>query len=173
MKKSNFKTYLGGIGAFISRLGFLPANFSPLGSFGFFSKNFKVYLISIIAFDLLVGGFYKGAIFTYLGFFAYYLFGKLAKNNQTKQAVYLPIASLAFFILSNFGSWYFWYPHTISGLLACYIAALPFYKNTLLSDLTFGYGYIWYKQYLKNKQENKLKNWSLGELGQIQLGKNN
>jgi hypothetical protein len=172
MKKSNFKTYLGGLGAFISRQGFLPANFSPLGSFGFFSNNFKVYFASIILFDLLVGGFYKGNLFTYAGFAGYSLMGRLAKNNHTKQAIYLPIASLAFFILSNFGSWYFWYPHTLTGLLTCYIAALPFYKNTLLSDLLFGYGYLWYKQYLKNKQENKLKNWSLGEVAHIQLGKN-
>lgn len=172
MKKSSFKTYLGAAGVYLSRLGFFPANFTPLGSFGFFGRNFRLYFLTIIAFDLFVGGFYKGFIFTYLGFFSYYFFGKIAKKNPTKQATLLPIASLTFFILSNFGSWYFWYPHTLSGLLACYIAALPFFRNTLISDLVFGYGYIWYKQYQKNKKENKLKNWSLGEVPQIQLGKN-
>lgn len=172
MKKSNFKESLGAITVYISRLGFLPANFSPLGSFGFFSQNIFIYFGSIFTFDLLVGGFYQGNIFTYAGFLAYYLLGKLAKNNPTKQAIYLPIASLAFFILSNLGSWYFWYPHTYAGLVACYLAALPFYRNTLLSDITFGYSYIWWKQFKKNKQENRLKNWSVADHQQIQLGKN-
>jgi hypothetical protein len=172
MKKSNFKKYIGAIFVFISRQGFLPANFSPLGSFGFFSNNFVIYFSSILLFDLFVGGFYKGNIFTYVGFFAYYLFGKLAKNDSTKQAIFLPLASLTFFILSNLGSWYFWYPHTLTGLAACYIAAIPFYRNTLFSDLIFGYSYIWWKQFQKNKQINRLKNWSIAEHQQIQLGKN-
>ena len=172
MKKSNFKESLGAIAVYTSRLGFLPANFSPLGSFGFFSQNIFIYFGSIFLFDLLVGGFYKGNIFTYAGFLAYFLLGKLAKNNPTKQAMFLPLASLTFFILSNLGSWYFWYPHTLTGLATCYLAALPFYKNTFLSDILFGYSYIWLKQSHKNKQENRLKNWSIADYQQIQLGKN-
>lgn len=172
MKKSKIKIYLGSFATYLSRLGMLPPNFSPLGSFGFFSQSLIPYFVSIIAFDLLVGGFYKGQLFTYLGFFSYYLFGKLAGKNRTKQALLLPLASLSFFVLSNFGSWYFWYPHTTSGLIACYLAALPFYKNTLLSDLIFGYGYLSLKHFQKAKKENRLKNWSIGEYQQIQLGKN-
>lgn len=172
MKKSSFKKYLGAIAVFISRLGFLPANFSPLGGFGFFSQNLFAYFASILAFDLLIGGFYKGNLFTYLGFFFYYFFGKLAKKNHTKQAILLPLASLSFFILSNLGSWYYWYPHSLAGLIACYISALPFYKNTFLSDLIFGYSYIWLKHMQKAKKENRLRNWSIAEPQQIQLGKN-
>lgn len=176
MKKSNskkidrLKNWAVVLSIFISRLGYLPANFSPLGSFGFFGQNLLLYLGSIVLFDLTVGGFYKGFWFTYLGFGAYWLLGKLAKNNPTKQALYLPIASFAFFALSNFGSWYYWYPHTLEGFLACYLVALPFYRNTLLADLIFGYGYL----YLKNraKKEKTLKTWSLEESSEIRLGKN-
>ncbi|MCL4208186.1 hypothetical protein KJZ63_00950 [Patescibacteria group bacterium] len=177
MKKSNssklvrLKKWTTTLAVFISRFGFLPANFSPLGSFGFFGQNFWLYFGSIVLFDLAVGGFYKGFIFTYLGFGAYYLLGKLAKNNPTKQALYLPIASFAFFALSNFGSWYFWYPHNLEGFLACYILALPFYRNTLIADFVFGYGYL----YLKKRAEAKkttLKTWDLGEASEIRLGKN-
>ena len=27
--------------------------------------------------------------------------------------------------------------HTLGGLIACYLAAIPFFRNTLLSDLLF------------------------------------
>ncbi|MFZ5376198.1 MAG: DUF6580 family putative transport protein [Patescibacteria group bacterium] len=130
----------------ISRFNYLPANFSPLGSFGFFSQNFFLYFVSIIIFDIIKSGFYQGFVFTYLGFLAYYLFGKLAANNLNKQMLFLPLASLSFFLLSNLGSWWLWYQHDFAGLAQCYLLALPFYRNTLLGDLFFGYGYLLMKK---------------------------
>ena len=50
------------------------------------------------------------------------------------------IASLIFFLTSNFGVWLLsnWYPKSFAGLVMCYEAALPFFRNTLLSTLLFG-----------------------------------
>lgn len=47
--------------------------------------------------------------------------------------------ALLFFVVTNFAVWVggSLYPHTLSGLLECYVAALPFFRNTLLS--TWGY----------------------------------
>jgi hypothetical protein len=48
--------------------------------------------------------------------------------------------SLTFFLITNFAWWPFYttmYPHTISGLIQSYTMALPFYKNSLTSDLVF------------------------------------
>lgn len=44
-------------------------------------------------------------------------------------------SSTSFFILSNFMVWIgsAMYPHTPSGLAACYIAAIPFYANDVMS----------------------------------------
>jgi hypothetical protein len=44
-----------------------------------------------------------------------------------------------FFALTNFGVWAFgsWYPMTSAGLVACFVAAIPFFRNTLASDLVF------------------------------------
>jgi hypothetical protein len=41
----------------------------------------------------------------------------------------------SFFILSNYAVWVGgdMYPHNLSGLVACYAAAIPFYRNDLLS----------------------------------------
>ena len=43
--------------------------------------------------------------------------------------------STSFFLLSNFAVWMGsnMYPHTGAGLLACYVAAIPFYANDIMS----------------------------------------
>ena len=47
--------------------------------------------------------------------------------------------SLLFFVLTNFAVWAFGtiYPHTTAGLVQCYVAALPFFRNTLAGDLSY------------------------------------
>ena len=49
------------------------------------------------------------------------------------------IGALLFFVLTNFGVWAMghMYPKTPAGLLACYAAAIPFFQNTLLSNLFY------------------------------------
>ena len=46
-------------------------------------------------------------------------------------------SSLLFFATSNFAVWVFsgMYQHDMAGLAACYIAALPFLKNSVAGDL--------------------------------------
>jgi hypothetical protein len=48
-------------------------------------------------------------------------------------------SSVSFFLLSNFAVWaaYNMYPKTGSGLIACYAAAVPFFRGTLEGDLVF------------------------------------
>jgi hypothetical protein len=47
--------------------------------------------------------------------------------------------SLLFFALSNFGVWMGegLYPKTGEGLLACYVAAIPFLANSVVGDLAY------------------------------------
>lgn len=57
----------------------------------------------------------------------------------------LPIAgatlasSVLFFVVTNFGVWGLGslYPRTAEGLIACYVAAIPFFRNTLLGDAVY------------------------------------
>lgn len=140
-------------GVFVSRLGWLPANVSPLGSFGFFGQNFWLFAGVIFLFDWLKGGFYPGFVFTYLGFAGYYLLGRLSRGSLTRQSLALPMASFWFFLISNFGVWLYWYPHTWQGLISCYSLAVPFYRQTLWGDVIFGYGYLvcqylWSRRYV-------------------------
>jgi hypothetical protein len=49
--------------------------------------------------------------------------------------------SLTFFVATNLAVWIFgdgsFYPHTLAGLETCFAMAVPFYRNTMLGDLTW------------------------------------
>ena len=49
------------------------------------------------------------------------------------------MSSLLFFVLTNFGVWLVngYYPHTVAGLAACYVAAIPFFQNSIAGDLFY------------------------------------
>lgn len=49
-------------------------------------------------------------------------------------------SSVSFFLVSNFAVWLagnIAYPKTLAGLSACYLAALPFFRNDVISTLLF------------------------------------
>jgi hypothetical protein len=48
-------------------------------------------------------------------------------------------SSVSFYLVSNFATWASWdmYPKTLSGLIECYGAALPFFRHALAGDLIF------------------------------------
>ena len=48
-------------------------------------------------------------------------------------------SSILFFVITNFGMWLFSgiYPRTLVGLEACYVAAIPFFQNTVAGDLFY------------------------------------
>ncbi len=60
-------------------------------------------------------------------------------------------ATTVFWLVSNFGTWIggVTYPKSFSGLIACYIAAIPFYAYSLIGNAAFGLilfgGYEWMK----------------------------
>lgn len=47
--------------------------------------------------------------------------------------------SVSFFIISNFAVWLGWtmYPKSVAGLVACYVAAIPFFQRTVTSDMIY------------------------------------
>ena len=67
-------------------------------------------------------------------------------KNYTALGIMAVGGSVWFFIVTNFAVWVIYdyepgnmytYPKTFEGLIACYIAALPFFKNTLISTCLF------------------------------------
>jgi hypothetical protein len=58
-----------------------------------------------------------------------------AKTTFVRVAAGALLGPTAFFIISDYAVWAgtTMYPHTLSGLTACFVAALPFYRNDLIS----------------------------------------
>lgn len=58
-----------------------------------------------------------------------------ARTNFVRVAAGVVLGPTSFFVLSNYAVWVGgdMYPRTLSGLITCYAAALPFYRNDLLS----------------------------------------
>ena len=69
------------------------------------------------------------------------LLGSVALQKRTPVRIGLTAVagSVLFFAVSNFGVWALgdMYPHNIAGLVACYVAAIPFFQNTLAGDLFY------------------------------------
>lgn len=61
------------------------------------------------------------------------------KRNAARVAGAALAGSVSFFLISNFGTWLFWYmyPKTLAGLMAAYVAGIPFYRNQFAADLIF------------------------------------
>jgi Family of unknown function (DUF6580) len=132
-----------------------PWNVTPLGAMFLFSgATFRskrdsllvplaALLISDYAVDhLLYHGAYAwfspftwGA-FLLVGLIGWALRGRLSVARVAGASL---TGSTLFFLVSNFGVWLGWsmYPPTLGGLTACYVAAIPFFSNTLLGDLAY------------------------------------
>ena len=134
-----------------------PVNFSPIDAIALLcgayvnkrSNAIFVTLLTVWVSDLLVNRlalgswvlFYQGFYWQYACYILIVLLGSGLTNNIKPTNVILAgfSASMLFFLISNLGVWFtgVLYPLTFQGLIACYIAALPFLKNTILSDFIF------------------------------------
>ena len=126
-----------------------PPNFAPIAAMALFSgaqmprraMSFAAPFAALVISDALLGGFYPGMNFVYLSFALTVLIGWAVASRKTPLTIGLGAiaSSVLFFVLTNFGMWLFSgiYPVTTEGLLACYVAAIPFFQNTVLGDLFF------------------------------------
>ena len=126
-----------------------PPNFTPIGAMALFSgaylgKRGALALIAPLAAlflsDLLLG-FYAGMATVYFATALVVVIGWIALQRRTpvRVAGAAIASSVLFFVLTNFGMWLSsgYYPRTLAGLQACYIAAIPFFQNSVAGDLFF------------------------------------
>ncbi|MRG44459.1 hypothetical protein GFS24_05010 [Chitinophaga sp. SYP-B3965] len=96
--------------------------------------------LSDVFFELFtdIQGFYGGEMF--FVYFAFVLTTFIGTRIKKANAGNILLASICvgvmFFLLSNLGTFLFrdMYPHTFSGLMTCYLSAIPFYKNDLFGS---------------------------------------
>jgi len=125
-----------------------PANFAPLGAMALFSGAylgrralaFAAPLGALLLSDLILG-FYPGMLVQYVSVALVVLLGSgvLGRITALRVGGAAVASSVLFFALTNFGVWLLsgMYPQTLSGLAACYVAAVPFFQNTVAGDLFF------------------------------------
>ena len=160
--------YLYVLAAIVLRLAPHPWNVTPLGTMFLFSgATFRsrrdallVPLAALLLSDYAVIHFlYQGRFrwfspFTWGAFLLVGLLGwTLRKKITVARVAGVSLAgSVIFFLVSNFGTWLMQdlYPKTFAGLAACYVAALPFFRNTIFGDLFYAavmFGsYYWLSQ---------------------------
>jgi hypothetical protein len=123
-------------------------NFTPIGAmalFGgaYFGKRGLAFVAPIAAMLLsdAIIGFHSGILFVYASVALIALLGQIALSRPTVLRVGAAAlaSSVLFFVITNFGTWLLsgMYPMTLSGLAACYVAAIPFFQNTVAGDLFY------------------------------------
>ncbi len=124
-------------------------NFAPITAVALFGGAYlgrrsaiALPLAAMFITDLFIGfDSITSRLTVYGSFAAIGLIGMWLKNHKSFQTVTLAAisSSVLFFITTNLGVW-IWsgmYAHTIAGLQTCFIAAIPFFRNTLMGDLVF------------------------------------
>ncbi len=127
-----------------------PPNFTPIAAIALFGGAhfasrrlaFAVPLMAMFLSDLLIaGGFHTLMPVVYICFAVTVGLGIWVAKKITplRIASTALCGSILFFVVTNFGVWmlYNFYPKTLAGLIQCYVAAIPFFRNTLTGDLLF------------------------------------
>lgn len=125
-----------------------PWNFTPVGAMAIFSGamllgrwiKFALPAAALLAGDIFVG-FHRLMPAVYASFLVSVAIGMWVERRRSVgrigAAVFL--GSLQFFLATNFAVWLVLgtYPRTLSGLAACYFAAIPFFWNALAGDAVY------------------------------------
>lgn len=125
-----------------------PPNFTPIGAMALFSGAylgrrgiaFAAPVAAMVLSDAVIG-FHSGIAFVYAGVALIVLLGSVALSQRTPLRIGAAAVagSVIFFLISNFATWLLsgMYPLNVSGLAACYVAAIPFFQNTVAGDLFY------------------------------------
>ena len=132
--------------AALARLIPHPPNFTPIGAMALFGGAcvadrrlaLLLPLAALFLSDLFLGLHVLIPV-VYGSFVLNVLMGRWLRSRRTviNTAAVTLAGSVQFFVVTNIACWLLWYPHTVEGLVACYVAAIPFFHNTLLGDAVF------------------------------------
>ena len=134
--------------AALSRLIPHPPNFAPVAAMALFAGAhiwdkriaFAMPLVAMLIGDLFLG-WHSGLLLVYVCMCISVAIGVALRGRIKPGTIALGAvaSSVIFFTVTNFGVWLAFglYPTTASGLVACYVAAIPFFHYTLLGDLFY------------------------------------
>ncbi len=139
-------------------------NFTPIESIALFSGAYLaskrlsfilpiigIYLADLVLNNTIYRSFFPDSesfiwisgymVWTFISMLGIIGLGHLLKNRLKPINIlgFSVLGSVMFFIVSNFGAWAgsTVYPKSITGIMECYTMAIPFFRNSLLSNLMF------------------------------------
>jgi hypothetical protein len=137
----------------VSRLVFThPYNLVPIFSALLFFgacrplREFGIAVLGLIGLDIFITTHHYGyklapdQTLTWMWYLIAVNLGAMALSKSISMRRILGsslLVSVSFFVVSNFSVWFEWhmYPKTFGGLAACYVAALPFFQNSVVAEL--------------------------------------
>ena len=158
MDKSLRNRWLLAVGMVVSGvlLRFIPhpPNFAPITALALFagahfqkkSMSFAIPLATMLITDSIIHvftgqGFHALTFVVYGSFAAIVCIGFWVRNHIAVPRLIAAslMGSVLFYVVTNFGNWALldFYPHTSAGLIACYVAGIPFFGNAIVGDLFY------------------------------------
>jgi hypothetical protein len=157
MLKPHFWSLIGVISvAAVMRLVPHPWNATPIAAMALFGgayfpnrkAAFLIPLAAMLLSDLALGffvydfgWFHSTQLFVYGSFATIVVLGFWVRGNRSLLRIGTAAlaGSILFFLVTNLGVWLVGglYPFTLEGLIACYAAAVPYFRHTLLGDLLY------------------------------------
>lgn len=147
--------YLFVIFAVLARMPFMPHpwNLTPVAAallyFGARGSRRQLWvpLVLLALSDVILTKYVYSYVFSWDHFVSWAWYAAIlwlgtslrANANWLRIGAAAVAASVSFFIVSNFAVWACWdiYPKTLSGLMTCYAAGLPFFRHTFAGDMLF------------------------------------
>src|SRR3989344_6780587 len=135
-------------GALLRLVPHLP-NFAPIGAVALFGAVYLkkrdalwVPILAMVASDFFIGfDSVVSRITVYGSFLIVGLIGLWVRNHKNLGTVLggSLFGSVMFYLITNFAYFYppVMYSHDLNGVVSSYFNALPFFRNTLLSDLFY------------------------------------
>ena len=142
------------MGALLRLIPHLP-NMSPVGGFSLFAgarlrgwQAYSIPLIIIVVTDPIMGRIFGYPSYTIVtpfvcgSFLVNVWIGSHLRRTENPWRIggAALLGSVQFFLISNFGLWVSGisvFPLTLSGLMACYLAGLPYFGRSMTSDVAY------------------------------------
>ena len=126
-----------------------PVNFAPILAIALFGGTYLnrktalwVPMSALIISDLFLGTYSPLLmLFVYASTLSSGVLGLWLRNHKNVLNIIRTslVSAVIFYLFSNFGVWVMpsGYPHNWAGLIECYVMALPFLKNSVVSNLIY------------------------------------
>jgi len=136
------------VAAAATRLMPHPPNFAPVMSIALFGSavfanrwgGIAIAIAAMAQSDMFIGS-HSTLPFVYVGMLVTGMLGFFLRSNRTAFRIlnFTLAGSIIFFVVSNLGVFLTQdlYPKTWAGLVACYVAAVPFFQNSVAADVLF------------------------------------